>query len=414
MSTVTRLAACIALLACTFVCAAEAPKVVPRPRPRPVPATPARPGTLPDTPELPPEKLPAQYYASLGQTYLRYSQWTKAEEAYQQAYDKEKNAEQRSEFAYSLAQLHMRKKDNEKALALLEEAVKNAPTGSTTYRVRRYRQTLAVLYEDLKQLDKAEAIYREWIAGSDASYEKASAQREYLNFLKRTEKLDEAIAGFEATLKEKPNDKETLETLRLIYRSIKPDATKALALAEKVLEADPGNRDAALQLVSAYEAARKYDKAIGLIEGLLERDPKDSGGYLASRLIGLYRRGGQVDKAIALTDKMVESGLKSGYEHSRAASYYQQLGQTDKALAQYDAAVAKASTPQEKESHTLSIAYAARRAKKYDKAEAAIRQLIQSNSKSMVAQAKRLLFEIYEEQNKLDQLQIKPDAKAKK
>ncbi|NQT86251.1 tetratricopeptide repeat protein [bacterium] len=415
MSTIPRLATCIVmLLAPLALDAAEpAPPRAPPVARRPAPPTFTRPGTLPATPEMPPEKLPAQYYASLGQTYIRYSQWTQAEEAYRQAYEKEKDGGRRADHAYSLAQLCMRRqgKDRDKALPLLEEAVKNAPTRASAYKLRRYRQTLAVLYEDMKQLDKAEAIYRGWLEQKGASHERMTAQREYLGFLKRTNKLDEAIAGFEAALKEKPNDKQTLETLRLIYRSIKPDAARALALAQKVLEADPGNRDAALQLVTAYEAAKKYDKCIALVEGLLERDPKDSGGYLTSRLIGLYRRNGQTEKAIAMTDRMVATGMKTGYDHSRAASYYQQLGQIDKALAQYEAAVGKARTPQEKEGHILSIAYTARRAKKYEKAEAAIRKLVQSNSKTMVGQAKRLLFEIYEEQNKLDQLEVTPGAK---
>jgi tetratricopeptide (TPR) repeat protein len=403
---------CAVLLAPLALDAAEAPRPAPPAARRPAPArTPPRPGLLPNTPAIPPEKLPADYYAAIGQVYLRYQQWDKAEEAYEQAYEKEKDAGRKADHAYNLAQLLMRKKENDKALPLLQEAIDNAPKRTSPYQIRRYRQALAALYEDAKQPDKAEALYREWLGGAKTDYERASAQREYLGFLQRAGKLDEAIAGFEAALKEKPGDKQTLEVLRLIYSSIKPDPKKSLELSQKILEADPGNRDAALQLVSAHERAREYGKAIELLKGLLEKDPKDSGGYLTSRLVHLYTVNGQKDEALALAGRMLEQGPKSSYLHSRVASIYQRLGKADEAIEQYEAAAAIAKTDPEKERYLLSVAFAARRAEKYDKAEKAIRRLIQSNSKSTVAQAKRLLFEIYEEQNKLDQLQVKPGEK---
>jgi len=66
-------------------------------------------GELPDTPETPAEKLPAQFFAATGQVCLQYAQWTKAEECFREAYGREKDAGARADYALSLGQLLMRK-----------------------------------------------------------------------------------------------------------------------------------------------------------------------------------------------------------------------------------------------------------------------------------------------------------------
>ena len=83
----------------------------------------------------------------------------------------------------------------------------------------------------------------------------------------------------------------------------------------------------------------------------------------------------------------------------------------DAALAEYEAAAKLARSDPERERYLLSAAHAAQRAKKYPKAEALARELARSSSKATVSQAKRLLFDLYEEQNKLDQLEVKPSGK---
>ena len=395
------------------VCAGAGP---PRPpaRPRPVRARPPvrlpmrRPsGELPAGPETPPEKLPAQYFASLGQIHIQHSQWSKAEECFREAYAKEKDAARRAEHAYRLGQLHMRKKEYDKALPLVEEAVKHAPADGNRYEARRYRTTLASLYEKANKPEKAEALYQQWAKEASKGYERQMAQRELLRLWQRAGKLDAAVAKYEAALKGKPNDKDTLELLRLVYTSIKPDPDKALAISEKLVAAQPDDRDAAMQLLSAYERARKHDKAIELLKKLIETQP-DQREFLSTRLIYLYVQSGQKGKAKQMAEEMLAKGPKTSNLHGRVASIYLQLGMTDEALAQYGAAAQLAKRDSERERYLLSAAHAARRAKKYKEAEELVKNLVKSKSKAVVSQAKRLLFEIYEEQNKLDQLQISP------
>lgn len=404
------LLAAVGLLAGSTSLGAEAAKPPPTRPPvrRPVRRPPdALRGELPPGPETPPEKLPAQYHGALGQVYLQHRQWAKAEESFQAAYSKEKEPLRRAQYAYSLAQLLMRKKGYDKAAPLLEEAVEHAPATARTYQTRRYRMTLAALYEKTGQAEKAEAVYQGWLKAAPKGYERTMARRELLRLWQRTARLDAAIARYETTLKDTPGDKEALETLRLIYTSIKPNSQKALAVAQKLAEANPDDRDAAMHLLSALELARKYDEAIALIEKLGDKRPVDR-DYLTTRLMYLYIRSGQKDKALGLVEGILKKGPESGELHGRAAGFYSQLGKHAEALAQYQAAAKLAKTTADRERYLLSAAYVARRAKNYEQAEALVRPLLQSKSRYTLGQAKRLLFDLYEEQNKLDKLEITP------
>jgi len=367
-------------------------------------------GELPDTPEIPPEKLPAQYFASLGQTHLQHAQWTKAEECYREAYGREHDAAARGEYACCLGQLLMRKQEYAKALPLIEEAVKNVPEASRSYQLRRYRTTLAALHERMGQPEKAEGIFLDWTRDPGGPFEAEVARRELLRFWQRTGKLDAAVAKYEAALKEKPTDKEALDMLRLVYTSVKPEPEKSLALAEKLAELQPDDRNAAMHLVGAYERAKKFDKAIALLEKLIAKHPEETSA-LSMQMAQLYIQSGQRDKAQDSARKMIEQGSESSGAHAQAASIYSQLNLVDAALAEYEAAAKLAKGDPERERYLLSAAHAAQRAKKFPKAEALARELSRSSSKATVGQAKRLLFDLYEEQNKLDQLEVKPGEK---
>jgi tetratricopeptide (TPR) repeat protein len=390
---------------------AAEPKAAPparRPVVRPPVAAPM--GELPDTPETPAEKLPAQFFAATGQVCLQYAQWTKAEECFREAYGREKDAGARADYAFSLGQLLMRKKDYDKALPLLEEAIKNVPEASRGVLMRRCRLALAALYEKMNQPEKVEALYQEWMKDPSNPMEAEMARRELLRYWQRAGKLEAAVAKYEAALKEKPDDKQALEMLSLVYTSIKPDPQKSLAVAEKLVELQPQDRAAAMQLLSAYEQAAQYDKAIALVSKLTERYP-DAADTLTFRLAYLYVRSGQKEKAKEFAASMLAKGPEMSQRHGVAAGIYLQLNMLDDALDHYETAARLAKSDPEREGYLLSAARTAQRAKKYPKAEELAKGLAKSSSKATAAQAKRLLFDLYEEQKKLDQLEIKPGEK---
>jgi tetratricopeptide (TPR) repeat protein len=380
-----------------------------QPRPTPPEGMDVPQGELPPIPERPVEQLPPGYFAGLADVYLLYGQWAKAEEFYQEAYKKEPSAVQRAPYAYRLAQLFMRRKEYDKALPLLEEAIQQPAAGPNTFEVRRYRMALAALYERTGQLPKAEAFYQDWLKAATTSFERDAARRELLRLWQRTGKLANAIEVYEAALKQNPADPEALETLRQIYTTLQPNPEKALAIAEQLAAAKPDDRDASLALLLAYERANQIPKAIDLATKLLKDKKAADTQFLTNRLIYLYIQSGQKDKAAQLADQLLAQEPKTADTLAQVAGLYQMLGRNEDAVTQFEAAARLATQPDAQERYLLSAAQAARRAKQYDKAERWVRQLLKSQVAGVAAQAKRLLFEIYEEQNKLDKLQVGPE-----
>jgi tetratricopeptide (TPR) repeat protein len=86
-----------------------------------------------------------------------------------------------------------------------------------------------------------------------------------------------------------------------------------LAVAEKLVELQPQDRAAAMQLLSAYEQAAQYDKAIALVSKLTERYP-DAADTLTFRLAYLYIRSGQKEKAKEFAVRGVGEELLLGGE----------------------------------------------------------------------------------------------------
>lgn len=399
------------LLGAGMVAAAENPEKAPAAE---APALPGVPpmvrrsvDELPTGPETPADQLPPDYFAALGTVYLHYNQWGKAEECFREAYQKEKDASRRGPCAYHLGQLLVRKGEHGKALPLIQEAVQSAQ--ADTRLSRRYLFTLATLHEKMGQPDKAEATYDDAVAKSAPGYERDLARRALAAFLRRTGKLDATIARNEAILKEKPDDKEAIETLQLIYSSVQPDADKALAMLERLVAADPGNRDTALRLASAYEQARKFDKAIEVVRRLIDKNPGEAGS-LTSRLTQLIAQGGKKDEALAYAKGVLAKAPESSDAHLQAAGIYRDLSLVDNAVAEFETAARLAKDDKQRDHCLLSAAQAARLGKRYPKAEELARKLMQSQSKPVATLAKRLLFDIYSEQNKVDQLDVKPEA----
>ncbi|HRT96036.1 MAG TPA: tetratricopeptide repeat protein [Planctomycetota bacterium] len=197
--------------------------------------------------------------------------------------------------------------DYDKALPLFEEALKNVPEASRGLLLRRCRLALAALHEKMNQPEKVEALYQEWIKDPSSPMEAEMARRELLRYWQRAGKLDAAVAKYEAALKEKGDDRQALEMLGLAYSSVKPDPQRALAVAEKLVELQPQDRGAAMQLLSAYEQAAKYEKAIELVSKLTERFPEEA-DPLPFRLAYLYVRSGQKERVSRVTSNQAGPG----------------------------------------------------------------------------------------------------------
>jgi tetratricopeptide (TPR) repeat protein len=265
---------------------------------------------------------------------------------------------------------------------------------------------MAQIAEQADDFEAAEAAYKEAIAAARHDFERSAALRKLLALYQRAEKLDQVIAQHEQRLAQNPEDTEALELLAAAYTSVKRDRDKALDVLARLAEARP-EPVTLRRLAATYQSANRHADAIAVYQGLLETDPQNH-AYYCERISQLHAAAGDKEAALAWARKIAAKSPDDLHAATRLARLLVQLGQPKEAIAEYERAAAKARSALGRERTLLACAEAARTAKLYDKAEAILRQIARhSDSADHRAQAKKALFALYEEQDRLDKLQIK-------
>ena len=371
-------------VAATLALAGEAPA--------PKPAEPAQ------------QELPASYYAELARVNYSYRQFDEAIRLYQQAMTLEKDATRRAGYAGSLAEIYVATKDHAKALPLLREAVKAASSPSVG---SRYRVLLAEIAEKSNDLAAAEAAYKEAIASAQHEFERSSAVRKLLQLYTRTNRLEQVLAENEKLAAADPRNVQALELLSIAYTSVKRDRDKALAVLGKLAAARPDDASTLRNLATAYQNANRNKEAVATYEKLLALDEQNK-AYYCERISQLHVALGDKKAALEWARKITEGSADNAYAVSRLARLLIRLGQPEQAMAEYERAASLARTDAEREQTLLSCAEAARGAKLPDKAEAILRQIARdSKIAENRTQAKRALFQLYEELGKLDEIDVR-------
>ncbi|MFW6161490.1 MAG: tetratricopeptide repeat protein [Planctomycetota bacterium] len=349
------------------------------------------------------KELPASYYAELARVNHSYRQLDEAIRLYQKAIELEEDATRRAGYAGSLAEIYVAQDEHAKALPLLRQAVEAATSASTR---SRYRMLMAQIAEAADDFDAAEAAYKEALAAARHDFERSAALRKLLALYQRAEKLDEIIARHEQSVAQNPEDTESLELLATAYTTVARDRDKAIAVLAQLAEVRPQPLTLR-RLASAYQSAGRQKEAIATYEGLLEKDPQNH-AYYCERISQLHAAAGDQDAALTWARKIAAKSPDDPHAATRLARLLVRLGQPKEAIAEYERAAAKARSALERERTLIACAEAARSARLYDKAEAILRRIAHhSQSADHRAQAKAALFQLYEEQDRLDELQIK-------
>ncbi len=102
----------------------------------------------------------------------------------------------------------------------------------------------------------------------------------------------------------------------------KKDIDKAVEMLNKVLEFDPANKDALLQMAKHYESVEEYDKALPMYEKMLEGDP-DNVDILFNQGI-MFKKIGEIDNAIGNFEKIISIKPDDGEAVYFLAEFYGQ------------------------------------------------------------------------------------------
>ncbi|MFO7811317.1 MAG: tetratricopeptide repeat protein [Candidatus Delongbacteria bacterium] len=120
---------------------------------------------------------------------------------------------------------------------------------------------------------------------------------------------DKALEMFEEAVKygDPEKDKDNLVSAYVNISNIyleKEEKEKALEMLNKVLEFDPENKEALLQIAKYYEENDEYDKALPMYQDILDLEP-DNVDVLFNQGIA-FKSNGDIEKAIKNFEKIIE------------------------------------------------------------------------------------------------------------
>jgi len=191
--------------------------------------------------------------------------------------------------------------------------------------------TLARLYEETGQQDKAIAAYRKAVAKAPWELE---TQRRLIKLLEDVGRDDDALAQLEKVVKVAPGEARFQLELAERYWQ-RGDATKALAALGRLERRFPGDAGVQSAIADLYTRWGKDDLALAAYERLARLEPDDP-GHLITLGEQYYSRGNKA-KALATWKRLAASGKAAGY--ARLGHVLADHGMTTDALANYARAI---------------------------------------------------------------------------
>lgn len=150
---------------------------------------------------------------------------------------------------------------------------------------------------------------------------------------------DVLIEQFVKKANDQPKNTQVKRDLMLVYESCR-HIDDALKMAEEILQLAPNDAALIQQTASYYASRRQLDKAASLLEKLAETQPQYQ-NQARQTLIPLYFQNQESEKAIALTNQMLEENPNDVQPLFTLAGLMQQRGQLEEAIALYEKAQKK-------------------------------------------------------------------------
>ncbi len=252
-----------------------------------------------------------------------------------------------AEAAYNAGLLRINDGNLAAARQPLEAALKLAKTDEFRLRISR---TLLVPYRELQEIEPMQKAAEYVIANSPQAAERSLTRMTLLSFIHRRGKLDVALEGYEARLKETPEDGTVLYLLSEAYARYKSDPLRSAECAEKLtaVERKLGkNLDVAeqAQLAQQYVRLAKLKEAAELYETIAPLD-----GHLQAwhfkEAAAAWLKAGERSKAINAANKAAAAepekrgALLTYFWHRGLADIYLDCDEPALAIPQYQKALA--------------------------------------------------------------------------
>ncbi|MBI5469478.1 MAG: tetratricopeptide repeat protein [Deltaproteobacteria bacterium] len=221
-------------------------------------------------------------YVNIGRTYSAMKNYPKAVEVYQKAI---KIKEDYPEAWYNIGLVYMRQKEMEEAVSAFQTAIKYDPDNAHSW------FNLGVACARLGQEDKAITAYRRAL---EISPNHKQAQ---LNLAVRYAKKDQyqdAIRLYRSVLEKDESYSAAWLNLGIAYYKTGEEAAAEEALG-KAMALDPDDIKPRVYMARLMRDAKNYDKAVKLLEQVVDMDPKEAEWRL--ELADALMKAGRIDAA---------------------------------------------------------------------------------------------------------------------
>lgn len=310
---------------------------------------------------------------------------------------------QNYDLRFKMAELQLVQKQPEKTEATLKEIVELDKKGPQSIKARN---KLARLYTATKRNDEAKALIKEIIEENPRDADALTLRGEYAL---AEGKIPDAIGDFRAVLVDQPQNATVLKLLSAAHLGNK-EPSLARENMEKVLEINPKDEPARLDLVRLLQEAGKTDQAAQQLDALFKINPKSKLGLEA--LFKLYLSQKQWDKAQEVAKKLQEYYPDEAMGYFLSGMGYQFEGKLEKSVSAFESSLSKQATAIEPLTQLVKSYLAL---KQPDKAQAKLTSVLKDNPKNFIAN--NLLGEVYMGTGKLTEavttfkktIEIKPE-----
>ena len=187
------------------------------------------------------------------------------------------------------------------------------------------------------------------------------------------------------------------------------EVDKALALYEKALNVIPDNENLLNRAGNLYNQKAQYDKVAAIYEKLTKIKPENS--WYFQMLSNAYRMSGKKDEAGSIWKKLLEKKPNDPNIAMQAANFYTNVDDLDNAILMAQKAV---QLSPKNIGYLQNLAGLYERAKDFDKAERAFTEVGRMAKDQWLKDwANREIVNIYQKQNRLDELESNLEARIK-
>lgn len=157
--------------------------------------------------------------------------------------------------------------------------------------------------------------------------------------LLQNRQVDQAVALLQEILKKDPKNERALEEMGMIYMTEYQDPSKALSYFQKVVDVNPNNEFAVMELVGISTHPSRSGQTLEYLRNLYDKHPGSA--ILADGIGELLLSQGRLYEALPYLEKSAEDPKYAEFAHSRMAAVYQQMGDMGRAIGSYRKAISR-------------------------------------------------------------------------